>query len=226
MLKRIILEYVESIDALRDFVDSLKLRLEEHANRVVNAAEEPYLTERVEKLQAVLGDMEKEKRNTLLSKPLTEIESNEELKELLGFQYTLQMKKDEKGNNYMEFGVPLNVNEASEPIRQLLFKTEEQKALLYKSSLITLTSTVELFLSQLLHFYFDRFPDAVGADTKFFSLDDLKSLGSIEDAKKHLREFGGMDSLSQGASETFDGVYGYGQRSVDRSIPTAKSAHS
>ena len=51
MLKQIILEYVDSINALRDFVDSIKLRLEEHVNRVLNVIEEPYLTDRLEKLQ-------------------------------------------------------------------------------------------------------------------------------------------------------------------------------
>ena len=123
MLKKIILDYVESIDALRDFVDSIKLRLEEHANRVISAAEEPYLTERLERLQAVLGNMGKEKRNALLSKPLTEIEVNEEFKELLGFECTLQMKKDEKGKDFVEFGFPLNVLEASEPVQHVYFRT-------------------------------------------------------------------------------------------------------
>src|SRR5258706_806350 len=98
------------------------------------------------------------------------------------------MTQDHKGNKSLEFGFPLNIEEASESAQQLYSKTEKQKELLYKSSLINLTSTVELFLSQLLHFYFDRFPDAVGSEIKFFSLDDLKSLGSIEDAKKHLIE--------------------------------------
>ena len=188
MLKQIILEYVESINALRDFVDSIKLRLEEHVNRVLTVTEEPFLTDRLEKLQTVLGNLEQEKRNALVSKVLTEDDAKQELKDLLGFEYTVQIKEDEAGSKQIEFGFPLNIHEASEHAQQLVAQTEKQKKLLYKSSLITLTSTVELFLSQLLHFYFDRFPDAVGADTKFFSLEDLKSLGSIEDAKKHLIE--------------------------------------
>lgn len=188
MLKKIILDYVESIDALRDFVDSVKLRLEEHVNTSLSVAEEPYFSERLEKLQSVMGAMEKARRDALFRRPLAEIESDAEFKQLLGFEFTLQMTQDHRGNKSLEFGFPLNIEEASESSQQLYSKTEKQKELLYKSSLINLTSTVELFLSQLLHFYFDRFPDAVGSEIKFFSLDDLKSLGSIEDAKKHLIE--------------------------------------
>ena len=188
MLKKIILDYVESIEALRDFVDSVKLRLEEHVNRSLSDGEEPYFSERMEKLQSVFGGMEKARRDALFRRPLSEIESDAEFKQLLGFEFTLQMTQDYKGKKSLEFAFPLNIEEASESAQQLYSKTEKQKELLYKSSLINLTSTVELFLSQLLHFYFDRFPDAVGSETKFFSLDDLKSLGSIEDAKKHLIE--------------------------------------
>src|SRR6266567_568276 len=102
MLKKIIVDYAESIDALRDFVDSIKLLLEEHTTRVINT-EEPELIKRLEKVQVVLGSMPKEKRDALLKKPLNEIESDEELRELLGFEYTLQLKRDENGNGYIEF---------------------------------------------------------------------------------------------------------------------------
>ena len=194
MLKQIILDYVESIDALRDFVDSIKLLLEEHRNSVITT-EEPEVAKRFEKLQGVLGSMPKEKRDALLRKPPKEIESDKEQKESLGFEYTFQMRRDKAGHKFGQFEVPINVLEVSESSQQTFFRIEKQKALLYKNSLVTLTSTVELFLSQLLHFYFDRFPEAVGAHEKFFSLDDLKALGSIEDAKQHLIESEGEDVL-------------------------------
>ncbi|MGA9996678.1 MAG: hypothetical protein WBP93_14770 [Pyrinomonadaceae bacterium] len=186
MLKDMILSYVENIDALRDFADSIKLLLEEHTTRILNT-KEPELIKRVEKLQSVLGSMPQEKRDELIGKSL-DTEPDKELRELLGFDFTLQRKKDETGKGHIEFGLSLNIVEASDNIQQIYFKTEKQKELLYKSSLITLTSTVELFLSQLLHFYFEQFPGAVGSDVKFFSLDELKSIGSIEDAKKYLIE--------------------------------------
>jgi len=60
-----------------------------------------------------------------------------------------------------------------------------QKELLYRSSLINLVSSAEWFLSRILHWYFDKFPEATENNEKF-SLKDLKSLGSIEDAKAYL----------------------------------------
>src|SRR6185295_4828363 len=144
MLKKIILDYVESISALRDFVESVKLRLEEHVNQSLGTGEEGYLTERLEKLQNVLGNMEKEQRETFFKRPLNEIEADEEFKRLLGFEFTIQVQEDYQGNKSLVFAFPVNIDEASESAKQLYSKTEKQKELLYKSSLITLTSTVEL----------------------------------------------------------------------------------
>jgi hypothetical protein len=67
-----------------------------------------------------------------------------------------------------------------------LAKTGKRTELLYQSSLINLTNTVEWFMSQLFHKYFDAHPDAVGSRENVFSLNDLKSFGSIEDAKAQL----------------------------------------
>src|ERR1700682_3616839 len=66
-------------------------------------------------------------------------------------------------------------------------RTEKQKHLLYRMSLITLISTVELFISDLLHFHFDRNPGAVGTDFQI-SMEDLEAQGSIsfEEARQRL----------------------------------------
>jgi hypothetical protein len=67
-----------------------------------------------------------------------------------------------------------------------LFKETGHQTLLYRSALISLVSAAEWFLSQLIRTYFDKFPGASGADTKTLTLEDLKTLGSIEDAQRHL----------------------------------------
>jgi hypothetical protein len=57
---------------------------------------------------------------------------------------------------------------------------------LYDVSLISLISTVEWFLSTILHEYFDKFPDAVEGKEKVFSLLDLKLFDTIEHARTYL----------------------------------------
>src|SRR5690606_32768666 len=54
--------------------------------------------------------------------------------------------------------------------------------------LISLVSTVEWFFSQILHYYYDKFPDSSGIKNKTLTLDDLKNFGSINDAEKFLIE--------------------------------------
>lgn len=70
-------------------------------------------------------------------------------------------------------------------MRRIRHRTH-QSQLLYQSSLITLVSASEWFLAQLLHEHFAAHPDVMGAKDKLFSLDDLRGLGSIEDAQRHL----------------------------------------
>ena len=56
-----------------------------------------------------------------------------------------------------------------------------RKDLLYQSSLMTLISTVEWFFCQVLRVYFEKHPDAIGADDRMFSLKDLRTFGSIQE---------------------------------------------
>lgn len=65
-------------------------------------------------------------------------------------------------------------------------KNLHRTPLLYRNSLITLISTVEWFFSELLHIYYDKFPEINGSSEKQFSIEDLKSFQSIDDARKYL----------------------------------------
>lgn len=71
---------------------------------------------------------------------------------------------------------------------KLLFRAEKQVDLLYESSLLNLVSTTEWFFSRLLHLYYDQYPEAVGGQDKVYSLNDLRDLGSIDEARKLLIE--------------------------------------
>jgi len=96
----------------------------------------------------------------------------------------LQSKEEDKRSIKIEVS-GRDADKWEEALKELA-KTGRRVELLYQSSLINLTNTVEWFMSQLFHQYFDAHPDAVGSRENVFSLNDLKSFGSIEDAKAHL----------------------------------------
>jgi hypothetical protein len=68
---------------------------------------------------------------------------------------------------------------------QELVKAQGRTKMLYSSSLMNLTSNVELFFSQLLHQYFNLHPDAIGTKEKLFSFDDLSKFDTLADARVH-----------------------------------------
>ncbi len=74
------------------------------------------------------------------------------------------------------------------PVVELFLTDSKHKALLYRSSLISLVSSAEWFLSQVIRAYFDKVPGASGAEGKTLTLEDLRSLGSVEDARKYLTD--------------------------------------
>lgn len=65
-------------------------------------------------------------------------------------------------------------------------RTREHINLLYKNSLMSLMSSVEWFFSQILHHYYDKFPESAGIQKKTMTLSELKGFESINDAEKYL----------------------------------------
>jgi hypothetical protein len=64
-------------------------------------------------------------------------------------------------------------------------RAQNRIPLLYKSSLMNLTSNVELFFSQLLHIYFHKHPETIIVKDKIFSFSDLTEFKTIDDARQH-----------------------------------------
>lgn len=58
--------------------------------------------------------------------------------------------------------------------------------LLYRVSLITLVSTAEWFVSELLHAFFELHPGASGIDKKSLSFKKIKELGSVDGVRTYL----------------------------------------
>jgi len=85
-----------------------------------------------------------------------------------------------------------------------LFTRMGHRSYLYRSGLISLISTVEWYLSSLIHAYYEKHPDAIGGKDKQISLNDLKGLGSIPDAIKFLVE-GKVEDVLRGSFDDWVG---------------------
>ncbi|HLM79806.1 MAG TPA: hypothetical protein VK302_04150 [Terriglobales bacterium] len=86
------------------------------------------------------------------------------------------------------------------PVVELFLTDTKHRALLYRSSLISLVSSAEWFLSQVIRAYFDKIPGASGTEGKTLTLDELKSLGSVDDARRYLTDLR-IDEIMWGSFE-------------------------
>jgi len=71
---------------------------------------------------------------------------------------------------------------------KVLRADHDRKTALYCNSLISLVSSVEWFLAQLIHKHYKENPGIVGSKEKQFSLDELAAFDTVDDAKNYLIE--------------------------------------
>ena len=112
------------------------------------------------------------------------------------------LDEDEKAALRAEFGAPFEVvkkedgghklripGEAGRNFQRALSEVNRvnmHKTLLYRNSLITLASNAEWFLAEVFRGFFGSHPDAAGIKDKTLTLEDLRALGSVEDAEQFL----------------------------------------
>ncbi|QDU55843.1 hypothetical protein [Aeoliella mucimassa] len=75
---------------------------------------------------------------------------------------------------------------AFDELMKKLTKRSYQTGLLYQNSLISLVSSAEWFLSQLLHLFFEKYPDAAQVSDKQLPLKELQTIGSVDEARSYL----------------------------------------
>ncbi len=176
-------QFSDNLEALRDFVDEIAPVLKEKSEKDVLSSSAdlgPLLYMLIETLpedslpagQLKLSD-----------------EKREELKQRYADKIVIEKKEGEEGApKSFTWSVSEDVGLEVAQVIKKFQRRYKQTALLYRSSLVTLVSSAEWFLAQLLHDYFGEYPEAVGAHEKAFSLDDLRSMGTIDDAKSRLIE--------------------------------------
>lgn len=190
MLKDYILNFHENLQGQRDFIALIDPFLDDYRKKVNEKHDNAFRPfELARKKHMAETEEEKNKYDEELKQIFDgDIEvilpdNNEEVVE--------NEQKDNHGikpkRKSIRFKFKGDTSAIDEAFKELA-KTTFHKEQLYKNSLIGLLSTVEWFFSQILHFYYDKYPAAAGIKNKTLTLDDLKSFGSIKDAEEYLIE--------------------------------------
>lgn len=104
-----------------------------------------------------------------------------------------------------------------------IFKTGNSVQHLHRSSLISLVSIVESFLSQLLHLFFLKHPAALNAKDKQFTFEELSNFSSLDDARTYLVSWK-IENLLRGSYEDWIDYF-RSQIKLDLSVITKHHDH-
>jgi hypothetical protein len=135
--------------------------------------------------------------------PLDEA-SRSKIVQLIDDRVEFDIEEGEGGEKTVRIRGSGDYVEASTRAFRGLRRRHYHEGLLYGSSLINLICSTEWFLAQLLHQYFERFPEAIGERGKTFSLEDLESIGSIEDARAYIVDAVVEEVLREGFEKWLD----------------------
>ncbi|MCB0457467.1 MAG: hypothetical protein R2776_02440 [Flavobacteriaceae bacterium] len=180
--------FKSSIAGLRDFVDLIEPMLNEYHKKESEKHDEAFLPLALARQIQIEKDLD---RKDHLKERLKEIfdgeievtvEDLEDEKEIQAKEIQNKESKDDRKFSFRIKGDTSKIDAAFE----FSIKSNEQKNLLYVNSLISLLSSAEWFYSQLLHFFYDKNPNAAGIKKKTLTLEELKSFGSVDDAEKYL----------------------------------------
>ncbi|WP_228238081.1 hypothetical protein [Allomuricauda sp. M10] len=186
MLDNYLRNFNENISGLREFIELIEPFLDQHLKEAEKERE--IISKGFDLAKDVALEKDEEKKNYI----------QEQLKQLLNGDLIIaseidkeQVKKDNKDLSIEQipdfiYSVPKSLHPRIDSSLENVYKISHQKHQLLKSSLISLLSTVEWFFSQVLHFYYDKYPDSAGIKKKTLSLENLKTFGDIKDAEKFL----------------------------------------
>lgn len=183
MIDKQIKDFNENLIGLRDFVDLidpfLNQKVKEHDKHI-----RPLIFSAITKDILENGkDVDEETRAKLL---INQADFQKEIEENYTIVPEIIIEKADK-----EKGKPLAIkfdatNNDFEKHLENVTKNINHIDLLYTNSLISCLSSVEWFFSQLLHFYYDKYPASAGVQKRTMTLTDLKAFDTIADAEKHL----------------------------------------
>lgn len=189
MFDKQILEFNENVLSLRDFIDLIEpiliKRFTEHDNKVKPIVAKALIQELLKRNPKEIKELKKEDLDQLQITLDEKIQSIYKEKVDVEFEsIKVEDKKFALKNLKIHASQPINIREDFENVK----KSSGHIELLYKNSLISFLSSIEWFFAQILHYYYDKFPDSAGINEKNLRFSDLKSFNSIRDAEKFLIE--------------------------------------
>lgn len=185
MLDRHILTFNENINGLRDFISLIGPFIEEHHNRAVQ--EHKIVLDTFDIAKRISTETDEESKN-LLREQIKAVYDGQLIEAIAVDKEELEKNGESTESELPEFfiAVPASLNPRIDQAMRAPRKTNYQKELLYKNAFIGLLSSVEWFYSQVLHYFYDKHPEAAGIKKKTMTLEELKSFSSVEDAEKYL----------------------------------------
>mgnify|MGYP001627806779 CR=1 FL=1 len=184
MFKSHILEFNDNILGLRDFVDLIDPFLNERFKEHDKFVQPLLISGFINKMKSSEELTDKEKQDIeKLEKKINEI-LQDTYEEIPDVELEIQESKPDSGDMIMKLrsGNDIEIGRHIERAN----KTHNHIELLYKNSLISLLTSVEWFFSQVLHFYYDKYPESANIQNRTLTLTDLKGFDSINDAQKYL----------------------------------------
>jgi hypothetical protein len=175
MFASTIRRFTDNLDTLRDFVDLVRPVLQQAHDNEIKSNPKAFipLILAFEAFTPEMFEADSSLANTLRSK--------------FGSQVEFEIEEEEN-RKVAKIRVEGSDGEMFFKGMKSLSKRRYQIGLLYQNALISLVSAAEWFVSQLLHKYFDLYPDAAGVRDRSLTLSDLQSIGSVDDARAYLIE--------------------------------------
>jgi len=187
MLEKSIIQFCRNLEGLRDFVEVIDGFLDEKIKEDINIDTMGFAP-------LVLAMAESDPEEFNLSD-----KQKEKLRSEFGDNISIEFEEKEGGS---KGGYKINVGDEGKKrfssALERIQKQDSRRKNLYHSSLISLVSNVECFISELIHHHYKKNPNAIGAKDKVLSLEDLKSFGSVDDAISHIIE-GKVESVLRGS---------------------------
>lgn len=186
MLDNYLRNFNDNISGLREFIELIEPFLDKH------------LDDAKKETELISKGFDLAKEVAFETEEINKREKQEEIKQLFNgdliIANSIDKNKIKKDNNDVDldeipdfvYKVPKSLHSRIDNSLLSVKKISHQKHQLLKSSLISLLSTVEWFFSQVLHFYYDKYPDSAGIKRKTLSLENLKTFGDVQDAEKFL----------------------------------------
>lgn len=176
MLENQITNYVTNLQSLRDFLELLDPILKNEPHKIFKKTKPVSIIPFYMAMSKISG------------KPFDSDISDEDLLKIYKGKIEIETKEVNGEKSIAKLRISGKHAEDTSVFLLKLTSSLKRIDLLYKSSLITLMSNVEWFISEILHAYFSSYPSAIGAEEKSLSLEDLNRLGSIEEARDYVIE--------------------------------------